>query len=301
MRILVTGATGFIGRAFCQAACRRGHELVALCRDPRAAAAASAVMLPSAVELLQGSLEDTPWAEVERNPPDAVLHLAWTAEPGVYLHSPENQRWLEQSRDWFRRMKALGVKRIAGTGTGIEYAASLEPLNESTSPLSPVFPYSIAKRELFDWLRSEEAGPDWNWFRVFYPYGPGEHPQRICTSLIRRLEAGEALELRTPHSVKDYLFIGDAALALCMALESGENGAVNIGSGTGVSIHSLAGLMAEMLGRDPALVRHSVPLAEDSTPVVVADTTRLRSLGWKPVVTLEEGIQRLIDSLRAAT
>lgn len=299
MRILVTGATGFIGRAFCRVASARGHELVGLSRNPHAAA--TGLALPPAVGILPGSLEDTPWAEVERNPPDAVLHLAWTAEPGVYLHSPENQRWLEQSRKWFRRMKAMGVQRIAGTGTGIEYAASLEPLNEDTSAPGPVHPYSIAKRELFEWLRAEEAGPAWNWFRVFYPYGPGEHPQRICTSLIRGLETGGPLELRTPHSMKDYLFIDDVALGICMALESGKNGAVNIGSGTGVSIHSLAVLITKMLGRDPALVRHSVPLAEDPTPVVVADNTRLRSFGWKPMVTLEAGIQRLIDRLRAAT
>lgn len=245
MRILVTGATGFIGRAFCRVASARGHELVALCRNPDESG------LPSAVEILGGTLEETPWAAIERNPPEAVLHLAWTAEPGVYLHSPANQAWLEQSRVWFQRIKSLGVRRVAGTGTGIEYAASLEPLNENGSRLEPTFPYSIAKRELFEWLKAGEAGPDWNWFRVFYPYGPGEHPQRICTSLIRQLKAGNTLELRTPHSVKDYLFIDDAALAVCTALEADVSGAVNIGSGTGVSIQTLAVMIAEMLGRDP--------------------------------------------------
>ena len=295
MNIFVTGATGFIGRAFCRTALDRGHRLLALCRSDKAG-------LPPEIEIARGGLVDTPWAQVAKFAPEAVLHLAWVATPGVYLTSPENEIWLEQSKAWFQQLQQMGIARMAGAGTCIEYAGSTEPLNETTSPLNPGFPYSQAKASLFQWLRDGGAGSSvWNWFRVFYPYGPGEHPNRICSSLIQQLRAGKGLALRTPHSVKDYIYIDDVASALSQALESSVAGAINLGTGAGTSIRDLALKIAGLLNADASLVRHAEELAQDPTPVVIADNRLLRTTGWTPQVSLEAGLQRLIDSLPAAT
>jgi|UniRef100_UPI00378340EF nucleoside-diphosphate-sugar epimerase len=289
MKIFVTGATGFIGRAFCAEAIRRGHRLLALTRDPAAQIAAD-------VEVAIGSLSETPWDQVTRFAPEAALHLAWIAEPGVYLKSPENEVWLEQSKAWFRKLMELGVPYLAGTGTCIEYAPSTEPLNEEQSPLAPQFPYSKAKAALCEWLRGHATG-DWAWFRIFYPYGPGEHANRVCTSLLTSLRTGRPLALRTPDSVKDYLYIDDLAEALCVAMEGRHTGAINIGSGRGVAIRDLAALMAELTNASPQLVRQAAELAHDSSPVTVADMRRLKQAGWCPKTSLKDGLQHLIDSL----
>ena len=296
MKLFVTGATGFIGRAFCRVAIERGHQVLALCRT-------AISTLPPGVEIAVGTLMDTPWSEVEKFSPDAALHLAWVATPGVYLTSPENELWLEQSKTWFQKLSEIEVPHIAGTGTCIEYAASVEPLNEETSPLDPAFPYSQAKAALFHWLQGGGLGSSqtWSWFRVFYPYGPGEHPNRIFSSLIAQLSAGKSLALRTPHSVKDYIYIDDVALAMCHALESRATGAVNIGTGHGLPINELALRLAKLLGADPALVQHASELANDPTPTVIADSHKLRSTGWRPHTNLDSGLQRLIDSLSAPT
>lgn len=296
MRIFVTGATGFVGRAFCRAALDRGHSLLALCRSLDAA-------LPPEIELAAGTMADAPWEQVARFAPDAALHLAWVATPGLYLSSPENEMWLEWSKTWFRKLLEIGVPHIAGTGTCIEYASSTALLDEATSSLRPMFPYSRAKAALFEWLRDAQATAPavWTWFRLFYPYGPGEHPDRIASSLVRQLRAGRSVALRTPHSVKDYIFVDDVAIAMCQVIESAMSGPVNVGTGEGISVEELAGSIAGLLHVDTGLLRHATELSEDPTPVVIADTRRLHSIGWSPRTSLNEGLQRLIDSLQTAT
>lgn len=253
--------------------------------------------LPPGIEIALGDLATTPWDQVDRFAPEAALHLAWIATPGTYLTSPENDEWLERSKAWFRRAHEAGVAHILGTGTCIEYAASTEPLNETTSALGPTFPYSQAKAALFEWLRTGGLGSSasWTWARVFYPYGPGEHRDRLCSSLIRQLREGRSLALKTPHSVKDYIYIDDVASAMCQIIEAGMHGAVNVGSGQGISIRALALHLARLLDADASLVQSAAELSRDSLPVVIADNQRLRSTGWTPRIDHEEGLLRLID------
>ena len=296
MKIFVTGASGFIGSAFCRAAIERGHRLLALGRSGTAASMAQ-------IEIAPGDLANTPWSQVKRFAPDAALHLAWIATPGSYLESAENAVWLDQSKAWFGRLFDLGVPYVAGTGTCIEYAASASALNEDSSELGPKFPYSRAKFALFEWLRAAcAAAPSkWSWFRIFYPYGPGEHPSRLTTTLIQQLRAGRGVDLRTPQSVKDYIFVDDVAQAMCEAMEARMPGAINVGTGQGISIRELASRIAQLMGAHPALVRPAAELACDPTPNVIADNQRLQSLGWRPRTSLDAGLQRLISSLSDAS
>ena len=293
MKIFVSGATGFIGRAFCALATSRGHKLLALCQNADA-------VLPPGVEKITGNLTNTPWAEVAAFAPDAVLHLAWVATPGVYLTSPENQIWLEESKAWLTKLAAMGVPYISGAGTCIEYAASEEPLDEVSSTLAPVFAYSRAKVSLYQWLCDGGLGDSvvWSWLRIFYPYGPGEHSNRICSSLIQQLKAGKSLALRTPHSVKDYIFVDDVASAVCLALEAALSGPVNIGTGNGISILDLALKVATLVGADPGLVQVAEELSVDPTPVMIAATERIRSLGWSPSTSLDQGLRQLHEKLQ---
>jgi dTDP-6-deoxy-L-talose 4-dehydrogenase (NAD+) len=291
MKIFVTGATGFIGRAFCREAIKRGHSLLALTRDPNA-------KIDLRIRIAQGSLADTPWDLVADFTPDAALHLAWIAEPGVYLHSPENEIWLEQSKVWFTQLFKMGVPHIAGAGTCIEYAASNEPLVEDSSPISPLYPYSRAKAALFEWLKtSVPADSSWSWFRIFYPYGLGEHANRVCTSLIHQLSAGKPVSLKTPDSVKDYIYIDDLAEALCLSLESKKMGAINLGTGSGTSILELSRLIANLMSVDLNLVQVAPDLAIDLTPNVVASVVKLKRAGWESRTSLKVGLSRLRDSL----
>lgn len=292
MRVFVTGVTGFVGRAFCQAAQARGHELLGLTRTPN-------VPAPDGCRPVYGSVENVPWKEIETFAPDAVLHLAWIATPGVYLQSPDNTVFLAQSQTMLRGLMDRGVKHIAGVGTCIEYAPSVEPASEQHSALAPAFPYSRAKVDLMNWLRSvcNQSAIAWTWFRIFYPYGAGEHPSRLPSHLVLRLRQGQEVVLSTPHSVKDFIHISDLAKALWQGLEARITGPVNLGSGQGSSIGHLAQTIAGLMEIDPALIRTADSPGVDPAPFMVANISKIRTTGWEPSMSLTSGLQKLIAVL----
>ena len=202
MRILVTGATGFIGSAFCRLALSHGHEIAGLMlptETPPAHVPASERML-----WLKGTLADLPWAAIERFEPQGCVHFAWIATPGVYLESPENESYLRWSLDLAHRLRSLGTNHIVGVGTCIEYQITNAPLSEAHTPVDPTTLYSRCKNALRETLEAEARRDGWHfcWGRVFYPYGVGEHPARLCSALIQKLRRGEKLVLKTPTARK---------------------------------------------------------------------------------------------------
>src|SRR5690349_15031042 len=133
MRVLLTGANGFIGRRIAQRLTERGHGVVGLTRSTeRLASDASA-------EWISGDLLNAAESKriVDGASADVLVHLAWITEPGVFWHSPENERWLDASRGLIGRFVDAGGKRVVVAGTCAEYAWSDEPLSEATSPLEP--------------------------------------------------------------------------------------------------------------------------------------------------------------------
>lgn len=300
MRLLVTGANGFIGSACVRTALARGHTVAGLKRPGRP----MPPDLPPSDRLLwlEGSLAEPPWPALEAFQPDTCLHAAWIATPGVYLHSPENDRLMRESLLLVDGLLQRGVRYIAGVGTCIEYQITGQPLAEDATPVAPDTPYARAKDALRRALQSRALQEGWTftWGRVFYPYGPGEHPARFCSHLLRQLLQGQPVTVKSPHALKDYIFIEDLARAILLTLEHRLQGAVNWGTGTGVTVGHIARTAADLVGR-PDLVRYQDPPQPDPFHPVVADATRLRQLGWSPAVDLREGLQRLLASLSGRT
>jgi dTDP-6-deoxy-L-talose 4-dehydrogenase (NAD+) len=296
MRILVTGATGFIGSAFCRLALSHGHEIAGLMLPteiPPSHVPASERML-----WLKGALADLPWHAIERFQPEVCVHFAWIATPGVYLESPENEDYLRWSLDLAHRLRALGTNHIVGVGTCIEYQITNAPLSEAHTPVAPMTLYARCKNALREALEAEARQDGWHfcWGRVFYPYGVGEHPARLCSALIQKLRRGEKLVLKTPHSTKDYIYIDDLAAAILVTVEKRFTGTINWGTGLGISVRQIADIIAGTLGR-PELVEEASPAEKDPLGFVVADATRLKQLGWRQQVSLEQGLNNLQRSL----
>ena len=296
MKILVTGATGFIGSAFSKLALSQGHEIGGMMLPTEQ----PPVHVPVSDQMIwiKGTLAELPWREIEAFRPDACVHFAWIATPGVYLESPENEKHLEWSLGLAHRLKGLGLRQFVGVGTCIEYKITNAPLNEETTPVDPTTLYSRCKNALRETLEAESRkdGTQFCWGRVFYPYGVGEHPARLCSSLIQKFRRGEKLVLKTPHSTKDYIYIDDLAAAILLTVEKQFQGTINWGTGVGISVREIADAVAAMLGR-PGLVAEVSPPEIDPLGYVVADATRLRSLGWRQQFSLEQGLQQLMQSL----
>jgi dTDP-6-deoxy-L-talose 4-dehydrogenase (NAD+) len=294
MKILVTGATGFIGSAFAKLAVTRGHEIGGMMLPTENPPAH--VPVNDRMVWIKGTLADLPWRDIETFRPDACIHFAWIATPGVYLESPENEKHLEWGLNLTRRLKGIGMGQFVGVGTCIEYKITNAPLNEGRTPVDPTTLYSRCKNTLRETLEAEarKDGSHFCWGRVFYPYGVGEHPARLCSSLIQKFRRGEKLVLKTPHSTKDYIYIDDLAAAILLTVEKKFQGTINWGTGVGVSVRQIADAAAALVGR-PELVEEISPPEIDPLGYVVADNSRLRQLGWRQQVEILQGLKQLAN------
>jgi dTDP-6-deoxy-L-talose 4-dehydrogenase (NAD+) len=297
MKILVTGAAGFIGSAFCRLAQCHGHEIAGIIL-PGTTPPAS-VPANENTRWLEGALAEPPWKSIMRFKPDVCVHFAWIATPGVYLESPENELYLKWSLDLVHGLRDLGVNHIVGAGTCIEYQISEAPLAEDLTPVNPTTLYARCKDALRKTLAAEAQKDGWQfcWGRIFYPYGAGEHPARLCSSLIQKIQRGEKLVLKTPDSLKDYIYIEDLAAAILLTVEKKFTGTINWGTGVGISVREIAEMAATMLGK-PNLVEPASPPGPDPFPFVVADAGKLKALGWKQAWTLERGLEELAGQHR---
>jgi nucleoside-diphosphate-sugar epimerase len=297
VKILLTGPTGFIGSAFARLALTRGHRLAGLLVPTENIPHG----LPQGGQMtwLQGTLDEAPWEQLAGFAADVCVHAAWITTPGVYLESPDNFKFRDSSLRFLRHVTKLGTRHIVGLGTCIEYQIGPQPLSEATTPLGPTTTYARCKNELRLALEADaKAGASTLcWARVFYPYGPGEHPSRLCSSIIRKLSAGESVVLKTPDSTKDYIFIEDLAAALLAVVESRFTGAINLGTGLGISVRQIAQTLADMM-RKPGQVAEAVPPENDPLPYVVADARRLCQLGWTPQHDLSAGLAKLLSTGR---
>ncbi|HTL54517.1 MAG TPA: NAD(P)-dependent oxidoreductase, partial [Candidatus Limnocylindrales bacterium] len=179
MKILLTGPTGFVGSTFTRLALKRGHQIAGLIIPTELIPST----LPSTPALiwLRGTLETAPWPEIASFKPDVCVHTAWITTPGIYLESPENEKFRDASFQFVSKVLDMGVRHVLALGTCIEYQIQDRPLAEDSTPIAPTSTYARCKDELRRALEAETKTRDFSfcWGRVFYPYGPGEHPSRL--------------------------------------------------------------------------------------------------------------------------
>jgi nucleoside-diphosphate-sugar epimerase len=270
-----------------------GHQVCALVRPEPALAS----RIGDGLTVCRGTLAAPPWDELARFGAQTCVHAAWITDPRVYPESLENDRYRDESLAFLSRLFACGLGHAVVVGTSAEYRPAPTPLDEMRSPLEPSTRYARAKHELRLALaeRAETSG-GLAWARVFQPYGVGEHPDRLCSTVIRRLTAGERVTLDTPGAVRDWIHVEDVAAALLCLAEARAVGVINVGSGVGRTVGSIALVIARLLGRPELVI--ATPPGPEPPGALVADPTRLRGLGWAPRVELEAGLSALIEQLR---
>jgi nucleoside-diphosphate-sugar epimerase len=288
MRILVTGAGGFIGKAAVRALTAAGHEVCGIYRKaPPAGAAASVVV---------ADLEDRRQvAAILRDVrPDVILHLAWSVEHGKFWTSPDNLDCVTWTLALARAAAEAGCRRFVGVGTCFEYEFPASgDCDEFTTPVGPRTLYGAAKDACRRCLETyfRDAGLSFAWARVFYPYGPGEHPDRLVPSLAAKLAAGEPALLSSGRMVADFIHVDDVAGALAALCASDVSGPVNVGTGQGVAVAEIARRLAEIAGRPDLLRIGALPDREGEPVRVVGSVHRLtREVKFKPRISLTDGI-----------
>ncbi len=290
-RVLVTGASGFIGTRTLPKLLARGFEVHAVSRLPQAT---SEVVTWHRVDL---SDDDAVAATVARVRPEVLLHLAWETAHGTYYSTPLNLRHLREGLHLMERFVANGGSRFVGAGSAAEYDyASGRDLSEEVTALRPNGLYGVSKKALCDVTAqlAVQSGVEHVWGRIFFCYGPGESPARAVPRMLRDLDAGVRVPFQPGDGVRDYLFVDDVAEAFVTLLDSSVQGPVNVASGIPITLRDFMTRLADLSGHLGAIDFGAVPQPAYEPARIVGEVSRLRAAGWLPRHSLDEGLRETI-------
>jgi nucleoside-diphosphate-sugar epimerase len=293
-RVLITGATSFIGQHCLPELAARGYEIHAVSSKGAPRVDESDTTWHQ-VDLLKREQVFDVVAAVE---PTHLLHLAWYAVPGKYWTSVENFRWVQASLDLFQAFAEAGGKRIVVAGSCAEYEwGQDQPCSETNTKLNPATVYGACKHALRIMLDvyAEQMNLSAAWGRIFFLYGPHEYENRLVASVIRSLLRNEPARCSHSRQVRDFLYVMDVAAAFVALLETEVTGAVNIASGQAVVLQDVIYKIADKFGKRDLVQLGALASASNDPPLLVAETKRLNDeVGWTPRRRLEEGLDETI-------
>ena len=293
-RVLVTGASGFIGQHMPALLQARGYETHVTARG---AFPETAGITTHGVDLLRQDEAQRLIADLR---PDIIIHTAWYVAHGRFWTAPENTDWLEASTALAAYAAEAGTRRFVGLGTCAEYATEAGddayPWPE-TRPIVPATPYGEAKATLARRLAEMAEGRarfSFAWARLFHLFGPGENPARLVPSIMLALREGREAQCSSGRPVRDFISTQNAAAAITALATSQVTGPVNIGSGAPISIAAMARLIAHISGRPYLLRLGALPDRPNESPYMVAHTGRLRrEVGFTAPVSLAAELRKL--------
>lgn len=302
MRLLVTGAGGFVGAATVRAALAAGHEVAALLRPgsqaPRLAGLSQALRL-------EADLRDAPavTAAMQRFRPEAVLHLAWggVANTARFDRAQTTDN-IEAACGLLESAAGAGAHSFIGLGSQGEYGAG-NGMREDALP-TPTTLYGAAKVAALFLTRqlAAQAGMRHAWLRLYSTYGPGDNPGWLIPTLVTEMLAGRRPRTTLGTQSWDWLHVDDVARGILAVAETrAAEGVFNLGSGRAVTVRSAIERIRDLVAPDMELVFGEIPFRPDQVMHMQADISRLTAAtGWQPRIALEDGLAQTVAWYRDA-
>jgi len=292
-RLLITGASGFIGQHFLSLLSESDYEVHAI--DLKSLKETYPHVVWHQADLLNSAQT---WELISRIRPTHLLHLAWITTPGKWASSPDNLRWVQGGIDLINAFREYGGKRVVGAGSCAEYDWKYGYCSEDTTPLAPATLYGACKHALHIVLAAfaAQTGLSAAWGRIFFVYGPYENSDRLIPYVINSLLKNELVRCSHGNQIRDFLYVGDVAQALFELLKNEISGPVNIASGKPIVLKEMIYMIAEKLDRENLIALGAIPAAENEPPLLLADVHRLtHEIEWSPRFTLDEGLDLTIN------
>ncbi len=293
-KIVVTGASGFIGNHCINILIERGYQIHAVCRSS-----------------VENKVDNVYWYEIDlfdlekiefffkEIKPTYFLHLAWKVESGLSFGSNENEKWFNLSKKLANYFYQNGGKRLVVSGSCFEYDLSIgHTISEEVTPLSSNNEYGKNKNNLYQYLKSlqKEEGIDFAWGRIFFTFGPGQKLASLVPYVISSLINDKLVETTDGNQEYDYLYVEDVALALVSLVESTYVGAVNISSGKTIKLKELILKFAKAFNKEH-LIKFGVRERPENSPSHVQGNIEIlkNKTNWKKQFDMNIAVQKTIS------
>jgi len=316
MNILITGVTGFIGSNLAIKLIEEGYNVYGLVRHTAVREMESLKPVLDKIRFIEGDLitYHSASAAVKATQPQFVLHLGALTPVRLSFENPFPylSTNLEGTVNVVHAIleKAPKARLIyASTAEVYGWQETQEPIKES-APLNPASPYAVSKEAADQYVRM--AMKVYNLkvtiLRPINTYGRRGEKGFMVEYLISSMLRSKTCYIGTPSSVRDYMFIDDHVNAYMLAMESKEaiGEVFNVSPGNPITNRDLAVIIAEITGFEGKIIYESYPPGYSQRPAMldpdylVLDNTKIRSvLGWKPSVTLKEGLMRTVKMWKA--
>lgn len=291
--VLVTGASGFIGRHTLRHLLDNHFEVHALFSQ------GLPVYKDTRVHWHEINLHDEQKVQKLFNAisPSHLLHLAWYAKPKEYWTSPLNIDWIYSSIRLLNAFTKAKGKRALLAGSCAEYDWSEGHCKEFSTPCLPTTLYGRSKYalHLLAGPLAQSSSLSLAWARLFFLFGEYEYPERLVPSAIISLLKNQPFEVMNGNQIRDFLSVDQVAQALVALLDSEVEGPVNIASGQPTQLRDIITLIANKLGA-ANLVKYHNKSEKGQHAVLTADVSRLRTeVKWQPQHSLENELEKTIS------
>lgn len=292
-KVLVTGASGFVGAKCLPRLLKAGFEVHALSRQTQELAAKNLhwhkadVLDPVTTEKLIQSIK-----------PSHLVHLAWCCDQQNYWMTEQNIVWAKASFNLCRSFAEAGGMRVLCTGTAAEYRDSFDQQDEVNSEIQSSSLYGGSKIALHSSLSRHLKNEDLSivWARIFFAYGPGEKGTRVIPSVIKALGNNHSVKCSSGKQIRDFIYVEDVAEILVRLLQSELTGAYNVGSGESRDLKSVLQEIGKQFNKVHLVEFDALSTPWWDSPYLVAANQRLvNDLGWSKFTSIEKGIQETIQ------
>lgn len=295
-RIVITGATGFIGIHLIEQWVGKNAEVYAIIRPH--SKNSGRIMRNDHIHTIELPMEEYDRLPVMIDSADYFYHLAWEGARAPFRDDAELQKKnYECALQAYEAAKKLGCTFFLGSGSQAEYGNTSGLVNE-VYPCKPANEYGKQKLNACKMLL-EKAKFDAIkviWTRIFSVYGPYDFPGTLVMTAIERMLANEPIEMTEGIQLWDYLYVADAAAAMVFLAEKEcENGVYNIASGDYRPLRTFVEEIKTVLHSSSELRFGSLSYDMRGPINLMPDSSKIKALGWKPIVDFDNGIRRIVE------